>query len=37
VCPVFSPDSQQLYFQSDRDGQPALYSVRLDKLVELTG
>jgi oligogalacturonide lyase len=37
VCPVFSPDSQQLYFQSDRDGQPAIYSMRLDILVENTG
>jgi len=36
VCPIFSPDSQQLYFQSDRDGHPAIYTVHLDKLVEQT-
>jgi oligogalacturonide lyase len=37
VCPVFSPDSQRLYFQSDRDGKAAIYSVQLDQLVEKTG
>jgi oligogalacturonide lyase len=36
VCPVFSPDSQRLFFQSDRDGKPAIYSMHLDKLVENT-
>ena len=37
VCPIFSPDSQRLYFQSDRDGKAAIYSVQLDQLVEKTG
>jgi oligogalacturonide lyase len=37
VCPVFSPDSQEIYFQSDRDGKPALYSMHLEKLLEKTG
>jgi oligogalacturonide lyase len=36
VCPIFSPDSQNVYFQSDRDGSPALYTIHLDKLVEQT-
>lgn len=36
VCPVFSPNSQRLYFQSDREGKPAIYAMHLDKLVEDT-
>ena len=36
VCPVFSPDSQNVYFQSDRHGKPAIYKMHLDKLVEET-
>ncbi len=36
VCPIFSPDSQHVYFQSDREGKPAIYSMRIDKLVEKT-
>jgi oligogalacturonide lyase len=36
VTPVFSPDSQRLYFQSDRHGKPAIYDVHIDKLVEKT-
>jgi oligogalacturonide lyase len=36
VCPIFSPDSQRLYFQSDREGKPALYSMHIDKFVEKT-
>ncbi len=36
VAPVFSPGSQQVYFQSDRDGQSAIYRVPIDKLVEKT-
>ncbi len=34
--PVFSPDSQRVYFQSDAAGKPALYSVQVDRLVEPT-
>jgi oligogalacturonide lyase len=36
VAPVFSPDSQRIFFQSDRDGKPAIYMVRVDKFVEKT-
>lgn len=36
VAPVFSPDSQRIYFQSDRDGKRAIYMVRVDKFVEET-
>jgi oligogalacturonide lyase len=36
VAPLFSPDSQRIYFQSDRHGKPAIYSMHVDKLVEKT-
>jgi len=36
VQPVFSPDSQSVFFTSDRHGKPALYRVRVDKFVEAT-
>jgi oligogalacturonide lyase len=36
VSPVFSPDSQRIYFQSDRHGKPAIYSMHVEKLVEKT-
>lgn len=36
VAPVFSPTSQRIYFQSDRDGKPAIYSVVVDKFIEKT-
>jgi oligogalacturonide lyase len=36
VAPNFSPDSQRIYFQSDRDGKPAIYMVRVDRFVEKT-
>lgn len=36
VNPVFSPDSRRLYFESDREGKPALYSVNIQSLVEPT-
>jgi oligogalacturonide lyase len=36
VAPIFSPDSQRIYFQSDRHGKPALYSMHVEKLVEKT-
>ena len=36
VQPVFSPDSQSIFFQSDRDGKPAIYRLKVEKLVELT-
>jgi Tol biopolymer transport system component len=36
VAPLFSPDSQHIYFQSDRHGKPAIYSMHVEKLVEKT-
>jgi oligogalacturonide lyase len=36
VAPVFSPNSQRIFFQSERHGKPALYSMTVDKLVEKT-
>lgn len=33
---VFSPDSQWIYFTSDRDGKPALYRMQVEDLVEPT-
>ncbi|MGA3098560.1 MAG: oligogalacturonate lyase family protein [Bryobacteraceae bacterium] len=34
VAPMFSPDAQRIYFQSDRTGKPALYCMHLERLVE---
>ncbi|MEP7367216.1 MAG: hypothetical protein ABI972_28475 [Acidobacteriota bacterium] len=36
VRPRFTPDSQRIYFQSDREGKPVLYGMAVDKLVEKT-
>jgi len=36
VSPTFSADSQQIFFQSDRDGKPAIYRVHVEKIVEKT-
>lgn len=36
TSPIFSPDSQRIYFQSDKDGKPAIYCVHVEKLVEKT-
>ena len=36
VAPIFAPDSQRIYFQSDRDGKPAIYCVHVERLVEKT-
>jgi oligogalacturonide lyase len=36
VSPVFSPDSQRVYFQSDRHGKPAVYCMHVEHLVERT-
>ncbi|HWQ53626.1 MAG TPA: oligogalacturonate lyase family protein [Bryobacteraceae bacterium] len=33
---LFSPDSQIVYFQTDRHGKPAIYYVPVEKLVEQT-
>jgi oligogalacturonide lyase len=37
VHPVFSPDSQNILFVSDRHGKPAIYEVRVNRFVEETG
>ncbi len=37
VKPVFSPDSRWIFFLSDREGRPAIYSIQVDTLVEQTG
>jgi oligogalacturonide lyase len=34
VSPVFSPDAQRIYFQSDRHGKTAIYSLHVERLVE---
>lgn len=36
VAPVFSPTSQRIYFESDKHGKPAIYSVVVDKFIEKT-
>ncbi len=36
AAPRFSPNSQRIYFQSDREGKPAIYCVHVEKLVEKT-
>jgi oligogalacturonide lyase len=36
VNPVFSPNSQRIFFQSDRDGKMALYAMVVDRLVDET-
>jgi len=37
VKPQFSPDSQRIFFESDRHGKPALYTMALERWVEPTG
>ena len=36
VTLMFSPDSQRIYFESDRDGKPAIYGLHTERLVEKT-
>jgi oligogalacturonide lyase len=36
VTAFFSPNSQRVIFQSDRDGKMAIYSITVDRLVEAT-
>jgi len=36
VAPLFSADSQQVFFQSDKQGKPALYRVHVERFVEKT-
>lgn len=37
VAPIFSPSSQRIFFESDRHGKPAIYTMAVDKFVEKTG
>jgi len=36
VAPIFSPNSQSVFFTSDQHGKPAIYRIAVDKLVEAT-
>jgi oligogalacturonide lyase len=36
VTPVFSPNSQRVFFQSDRHGKLAIYTMNVERLVEET-
>jgi oligogalacturonide lyase len=36
VTPMFTPSSQRIFFTSDRDGKPAIYTMSVEKLVEST-
>ncbi len=36
VAPIFSPNSQRIFFQSDRHGKRAIYSMQVERLVEET-
>ena len=35
ICsPLFAPDAQRIYFQSDRHGKSAIYALHVERLVE---
>jgi oligogalacturonide lyase len=36
VAPIFSPDSQRVFFQSDRHGKNAIYAMNVERLVSET-
>jgi oligogalacturonide lyase len=36
VSPIFSPNSQNVFFSSDQHGKLAIYRIAVDKLVEET-
>jgi oligogalacturonide lyase len=36
TAPRFSPDTQRMYFQSDREGKPAIYSMHMEKFLDRT-
>lgn len=36
TSPTFSPNSRWIFFQSDRHGKPALYGIKVEKLIETT-
>ncbi len=37
TAPIFAPNSQRVFFQSDKDGKMAIYAMVVDRLVEETG
>lgn len=37
ASPFFSPESQRVYFESDRHGRPAIYMTPVERMVESTG
>jgi oligogalacturonide lyase len=37
VSPLFAPDAQRIYFESDRHGKSAIYALHVERLVERTG
>ena len=36
VSPIFSPNSQRIFFGSDLHGKPAIYTMSVEKFVEET-
>jgi oligogalacturonide lyase len=36
TAPRFAPDTQRVYFQSDRDGKPAIYCVHVERFLDKT-
>ena len=36
VVVVFSPNSQRLFYQTDRQGKPAIFMMSIDRFVENT-
>jgi Tol biopolymer transport system component len=36
TAPRFAPDTQRVYFQSDRDGQPAIYCLHVERFLDKT-
>jgi oligogalacturonide lyase len=34
AAPIFSPDSQLVYFLSDKEGKPAIYRIHVERFVE---
>lgn len=37
TAPLFAPNSQRIFYQSDRHGRPAIYAVQVERLIEKTG
>ena len=36
VAPIFAPDSQSVFFVTDRHGKPAIYRIQIDKFISET-